>query len=154
MRSVSSRRAVSRMTPTSLVSSRFRSSARMSYPEIPGSIRSRMTMSGFSSRAALSASGPLAAVETRKPGLGQVIGDESRDVGLVVHDEDAMRHVGLLVRVSERTAGGSCTRVWVWDRLRSAARCRSARISESSWTTASRIAERRRPGTPASRRSR
>ena len=34
-------------------------------PTRPGSIRSRTTMSGRSSRAALSASGPLAAVETR-----------------------------------------------------------------------------------------
>ena len=52
----------------------------------------------------------------------------------------SVRHDGLVV---ERclAKGGSWTRLAGWVRLRSAARWRSARISPSSWTTASRIAE-------------
>ena len=59
-------------------------------------------MSGRSSRAAFSASGPLAAVDTRKPGLGQVVGDQRGDVRLVVHDQDAMGHDGLFGRAIGR----------------------------------------------------
>src|SRR5438309_711445 len=71
MRSDSSLRAVSTITPSSFVSSRPRSSVSTSYPDAPGSIRSRTTRSGRSSRAARSASRPLAAVVTRYPSFAR-----------------------------------------------------------------------------------
>src|SRR6185503_818710 len=98
--------------------------------------------------------GPGAGGGDPEPRLGQMIGHQSGDVRLVVDHEDAMGHVGLLVRSGALSATGLATRVLVWDRLRSAARSRSVRMSASSCTTASRMADKSRPCVPMSRRSR
>ena len=65
--------------------------------------------------------------------LGQVIGDQGGDVGLVVHDQYAMGHEAGIPSVE---LAGRLTRV----RLRAKANPRSSRIP-SSWQRASRMAE-------------
>jgi hypothetical protein len=42
-----------------------------------------------------------------------MVGDERRNVGLVVDNEDAMGHDGLFERAGERSPEGSCTRLFV-----------------------------------------
>src|SRR5688572_3716810 len=67
MRSSSSLRAVSMSTAVSFVDGPERSSSSTSYPDFPGSIRSRMMRAGRSCLAARTASMPSDAVETRYP---------------------------------------------------------------------------------------
>src|ERR1043166_833780 len=124
MRSDSSLRAVSTMTPRSFVSSRRRSSASTSYPDAPGSIRSSTTRSGRSSRAARSASRPLAAVVTRYPSFARwyatsavMSGSSSTTrmrwlAGLLTARQGSVTHSGLAIfrrgsdsRVRQRASG-------------------------------------------------
>src|SRR2546421_722279 len=93
MRSDSSLRAVSTITPSSFVSSRPRSSVRTSYPDAPGSIRSSTTRSGRSSRAARSADRELADLVAR--GAAYV----TDGVGRPVDGADPVGEGGAIFRV-------------------------------------------------------
>ena len=61
-------------------------------PTHPGSMTSRITISGRSSWADFRASGPLRGGGDPVARLGQMVGHQGRDVRLIVHHENAMSH--------------------------------------------------------------